>query len=41
MLCNTTVPDSNFKKKCQSIAYNLIFEGVENDEGRKANFNTN
>jgi hypothetical protein len=34
VLCNTTTPSSTLKKKCQSIAYHLIREGVARDEWR-------
>ena len=36
VLANTTVPDSIFKKKSQSIAYHFIREGVARDEWRTA-----
>lgn len=34
-LANTSVPDSTLKKKCQSIGYNLVREGIARDEWRK------
>ena len=34
VLYNTTIPNSTLKKKCQSIAYHLIREGVARDEWR-------
>ena len=36
VLANTTIPDSALKKKCQSIAYHMIREGVARDEWRTA-----
>ena len=36
VLANTTIPDSTLKKKCQSISYHLIREGVARDEWRTA-----
>jgi len=41
VLANTTIPESTLKKKCQSIAYHLIREGVARDEWRTAYVNTN
>ena len=32
MLCNMTIPDYSFKKKSQSIAYNIICEGASKYE---------
>ena len=32
VLVNTTIPDSTLKKKCQSIAYHMIREGVARGE---------
>ena len=40
VLANTTVPDSQLKKKSQSIAYHFIREGVARDEWRTAYVNT-
>ena len=34
VLCNTTIPSSTIKKKCQAKAYHLIREGVTRDEWR-------
>ena len=36
VLANTSIPDSTLKKKCQSIAYHLVREGVARDEWRTA-----
>ena len=35
-MANTTIPESALKKKCQSIAYHMIREGVARDEWRTA-----
>ena len=40
-LCNTAMPESALKKKCQSIVCYLIREGAVRDEKRTACFNTN
>lgn len=40
VLANTTVPDSQLKKKSQSIAYHFIREGVARDEWRTTYVNT-
>lgn len=40
VLNNTSIPDSQLKKKCQSIAYHFIREGVARDEWRTAYINT-
>ena len=34
LLANTTIPDSTFKKKSQSIAYHFVREGAARDEWR-------
>ena len=36
VLANTTVPESQLKKKCQSVAYHFVREGVAQDEWRTA-----
>ena len=40
VLNNTTIPESQLKKKSQSIAYHFIREGVARDEWRTAYVNT-
>ena len=40
VLANTTIPDSTLKKKCQSIAYHFVHEGVARDEWRTSYVNT-
>jgi len=40
VLSNTTVPESQLKKKAQSIAYHFIREGVARDEWRTAYIRT-
>ena len=40
VLVNTTIPDSTFKKKSQSIAYHFVREGVARDEWRTTYVNT-
>ena len=40
VLANTSVPDSQLKKKSQSIAYHFVREGVARDEWRTAYVNT-
>ena len=40
VLANTTIPESQLKKKCQSIAYHFVREGVARDEWRTAYVNT-
>ena len=35
-MANTTLPESALKKKCQSIAYHLVREGVTRDKWRTA-----
>ena len=37
---NTSIPESQLKKKSQSIAYHFIREGVARDEWRTAYVNT-
>jgi len=32
VLCNTSIPESQLKKKSQSIAYHFIREGYSRDE---------
>ncbi|CAJ1930015.1 unnamed protein product [Cylindrotheca closterium] len=39
-LANTTIPESQLKKKSQSIAYHFIREGVARDEWKTAYVNT-
>ena len=41
VLCNTSIPDSQLKKKSQSIAYHFIREGSARDEWRTAYVNSN
>ena len=36
VLANTSIPDSTLKKRCQSIAYHIVREGVARDERRTA-----
>ena len=40
VLCNTSIPESQLKKKSQSIAYHFIREGCSRDEWRTAYVNT-
>ena len=40
VLSNTSIPESQLKKKSQSIAYHFIREGVARDEWRTAYVNT-
>jgi hypothetical protein len=40
VLADTTIPYSTLKKKSQSIAYNLVREGVSRDERRTAYVST-
>ncbi|CAJ1963878.1 unnamed protein product, partial [Cylindrotheca closterium] len=40
VLANTTIPESQLKKKSQSIAYHFICEGVARDEWRTAHVST-
>ena len=40
VLNNTSIPESQLKKKSQSIAYHFIREGVARDEWRVAYVNT-
>ena len=40
VLANTSVPESQIKKKSQSIAYHFIREGVARDEWRTSYVNT-
>jgi hypothetical protein len=40
VLANTTIPDSNLKKKNQSIAYHFVREGAARDEWRTTYVNT-
>ena len=40
VLCNTNIPESQLKKKSQSIAYHFIREGVARDEWRTTYVNT-
>ena len=40
VLCNTSIPDSQLKKKSQSIAYHLVREGAARDEWRTAYVST-
>ena len=40
VLANTTIPESQLKKKSQSIAYHFIREGAARDEWRTAYVNT-
>ena len=40
VLANTTIPDSQLKKKSQSIAYHYVREGVARDEWRTSYINT-
>ena len=40
-LANTTVPDSQLKKKSNSIAYHLVHDGCARDEWRTTYINTN
>lgn len=40
VLANTTIPESQLKKKSQSIAYHFVREGVARDEWRTAYVNT-
>ena len=41
VLCNTTAPDSQLKKKSNSVAYHHCREGVALDEWRTCYLNTN
>ena len=41
VLANTTVPESQLKKKSQSIAYHFVREGAARDEWRTSYINTN
>ena len=40
VLVNTTIPDSNLKKKIQSIAYNFVRKGSARDDWRTTYINT-
>jgi hypothetical protein len=40
VLANTTIPDSNLKKKSQSIGYHFVREGAARDEWRTTYVNT-
>ncbi|KAL7549612.1 hypothetical protein ACHAWF_012879 [Thalassiosira exigua] len=40
VLCNTTMPDSQLKKKSNSIAFHFVREGSARDEWRTAYINT-
>jgi len=40
VLANTSIPDSQLKKKSQSIAYHFIREGAAKDEWRTSYVNT-
>ena len=40
VLANATVPESELKKKSQSIAYHFVCEGVVRDEWHMADVNT-
>ena len=40
VLANTTIPESTLKKKCHSISYHFIREGVARDEWRTTYINT-
>ena len=40
VLNNTSIPESQLKKKSQSIAYHFVREGVARDEWRTAYVNT-
>ena len=40
VLANTTMPDSTWKKKSQSIAYHFVREGVARDEWKTSYVNT-
>ena len=41
VLANTTVPESQLKKKTQSIAYHFVREGAARDEWRTSYVSTN
>ena len=40
VLANTTIPDSQLKKKSQSIVYHFVHEGVAHNEWRTMYTNT-